>query len=440
MSARANSRRIRRDESGIAAVWTAVILLFLIGATALAIDTSEFFQNARSQQRAVDLACLAGAAELPGDPSMAVEKAADFARPNQPGLHLIAPGIPTTVIGNVSTWRTGDFVLEVETPAQYNGTADANVMRVSLTHEAPTRFGKVFGAESTGIRQQATCLVISGGNGGYAIFASSTTCNNTVDWSGSTTHVTGGVHTNNDLHVGGQTNVIDGQTTFLTTIDAPVDKITFIPDINNPTQLGGPLTYSDIGVDYQIEDYQPGGDRAVAAGSDYHFAGSDKIDMGWLTSRGLWNDTTKTLADGIYYTEDDIDLSASEINGKVTLVSLDGVISLSGSEHHLTPWDFNDPADPDDDQDALLMFSNRLKSGGASACNTAVIKLAGSEHDWAGTIFAPRGLIEMSGSNNTTLNGSLIGYSVKLNGSQLNINYDTDSNAGTPQIKLVAGT
>ena len=150
-------RRMGADETGIAAVWTAVILLFLIGAAALAIDTSEFFQQARSQQRAVDLACLAGAAELPSDPALAVEKAADFARPNQRGLNMITPGTPTTVVGNVSTWITGDFVLEVETPAEYNGVPSASIMRVSLSQEAPTRFGKVLGADSTGIVQEAFC-------------------------------------------------------------------------------------------------------------------------------------------------------------------------------------------------------------------------------------------------------------------------------------------
>lgn len=150
-------RRIGADETGIAAVWTAVILLFLLGATALAVDTSEFFQQARSQQRAVDLACLAGAAELPSDPAMAVQKAADFARPNQRGLNTITPGTPTTKVGNVSTWITGDFVLEVETPAVYNGVPSASIMRVSLRQEAPTRFGKVLGADSTGILQEAYC-------------------------------------------------------------------------------------------------------------------------------------------------------------------------------------------------------------------------------------------------------------------------------------------
>ena len=150
-------RRLPTDEAGVAAVWTAIVLLFLLGATALAVDTSEFFQKARSQQRAVDLACLAGAAELPGDPTMAVQKAADFVRPNQPGLNAISPTTPNTVIGNTSTWVTGDFILEIETPAQYNGSPSGAVMRVSLQQEAPTRFGKVLGAESTAILQEAYC-------------------------------------------------------------------------------------------------------------------------------------------------------------------------------------------------------------------------------------------------------------------------------------------
>lgn len=157
MKSRGARQAIHIDDSGIAAVWTAVILLFLIGATALALDTSEFFQQARSQQRAVDLACLAGAAELPSDPALAVEKAADFVRPNQPGLNMITPAVPTTVVGNVSTWITGNFVLEVETPAVYNGVSSAAIMRVGLRQEAPTRFGKALGADSTGIMQEAYC-------------------------------------------------------------------------------------------------------------------------------------------------------------------------------------------------------------------------------------------------------------------------------------------
>jgi Flp pilus assembly protein TadG len=55
----------RRRESGVTAVWTAGVMLFLLGAAALAIDLSGMFQQARAEQRAADLACLAGVWELP---------------------------------------------------------------------------------------------------------------------------------------------------------------------------------------------------------------------------------------------------------------------------------------------------------------------------------------------------------------------------------------
>ena len=154
--------RFHTDESGIAALWTAIVLLFLLGATALAVDTSEFFQQARSQQRAVDLACLAGAAELPGDPAMAVQKAADFVRPNQRGLMAISPTSPTTIVGNTSTWMTGNFVLEMETPAAVQRVPSGAIMRVTLRQQAPTRFGKVLGADSTEILQDAYCGAFTG--------------------------------------------------------------------------------------------------------------------------------------------------------------------------------------------------------------------------------------------------------------------------------------
>lgn len=64
-----------RRQDGYAALLAAAALLFLMGSAALAVDTSMFFQQARSEQRVADLACLAGAIELPESPGTAVEKA-----------------------------------------------------------------------------------------------------------------------------------------------------------------------------------------------------------------------------------------------------------------------------------------------------------------------------------------------------------------------------
>lgn len=52
---------------------------------------------------------------------------------------------------------------------------------------------------------------------------------------------------------------------------------------------------------------------------------------------------------------------------------------------------------------------------------------SGSDSEWNGIVWAPGGLIEMSGSmNETTLEGTLIGWAVRLNGSNLTIAYQAD--------------
>ena len=62
--------------------------------------------------------------------------------------------------------------------------------------------------------------------------------------------------------------------------------------------------------------------------------------------------------------------------------------------------------------------------------------MSGSTNSWEGVIYAPDGMIEMSGSSNTTLTGSLIGYTVKANGSDLRIQADPDLFPGDPVTRI----
>ncbi len=64
------------------------------------------------------------------------------------------------------------------------------------------------------------------------------------------------------------------------------------------------------------------------------------------------------------------------------------------------------------------------------------VLLDGSNQDWSGIIYGPNGLIELSGSSNTALTGSLIGYSVRLNGSDLTIIADPSLFPGDPFVAL----
>lgn len=406
-------RRSLTGEQGAVVVLVAIVALVLFGFVALALDGGLLFGERRDVQNTADHAALNAA-------------------------WAACQGTDPVAAGLASAARNGfdnDAVTNMVTINDLGGGVYEAVVRSTFD----AAFSQTIGHEKLRVAARAVAQCEGGGAGGYAIFAGSTTCQNTIDWSGSNTQVLGGVHTNNDLHVGGQSNTIVGSTTYISTVDAPPGKITYHPPPPaNPTQLANPPSFpghadSRYPVDFAVAWYEPTGTRAVpaAAAGEYHNAANQKIDMGWLEAHGLWNDVTNTVKPGLYYTEADIDLSASDITGdRVTFVSGGGVISLSGSSHNLTPWD----------PDGLLVFSNRQDSPNPNSqanCNVAVVKLAGSTHLWNGIIYAPRGLIEMSGSVNTTLNGSLTGLTVRLNGSVLNVAYDQDYGGGQPTLRLL---
>jgi hypothetical protein len=167
----------------------------------------------------------------------------------------------------------------------------------------------------------------------------------------------------------------------------------------------------------------------------------DLADANGTTSSNDTLFTTKVTSvtkDGVYYTTstEGMDISASAGVRKVVLVAPNGPIKVSGSSVSWT-------AITDAEIDALpgmgsganlalnlprpgvLMLSNFQQSG-IEKCDKYTIAVSGSSSDWNGILWAPGGLIEMSGSSNIASNGSLIGWAVRLNGSDLVIRYDAN--------------
>lgn len=150
-----------QPEKGATAVLVAAMLFFLMGAAALAVDVSDFYQDARTAQTTADLACLAGVAELPDDPNLAINTAAVYAQRNWPGMS----GATLTISGNQGTLVDGNGNA-VLFEAGYDG--DDEKMRVAVTEISGTSFGRVLGAESVTIGQEAFCrkaVEISAGGG-----------------------------------------------------------------------------------------------------------------------------------------------------------------------------------------------------------------------------------------------------------------------------------
>ena len=153
----------KRDD-GYVAILTALVLLFLLGAAALAVDGSMFFQQARAEQRVADLACLAGAQELPEQPGTAVSKAAAFLAPNHPDLSAIDPAVPDsgTPAAGVNVYTLDAFTVTIETPVLGNPTR----MLVTVNQNRATHFARAIGATAVDIRQSALCEVGSSIGGG----------------------------------------------------------------------------------------------------------------------------------------------------------------------------------------------------------------------------------------------------------------------------------
>jgi len=137
-------------ERGAVAPFVAGSLMTLILAAAWAVDVSGFYAGLRGDQTIADLACLAGAAELPESPAAAVLAASDLTRVNwddMAGAQLVTSGTEGSMMspsGERVTFNAG-----------WNG--DTNSFRVTVSDISQTSFGKVAGIHDVTLRQEAVC-------------------------------------------------------------------------------------------------------------------------------------------------------------------------------------------------------------------------------------------------------------------------------------------
>ena len=191
------------------------------------------------------------------------------------------------------------------------------------------------------------------------------------------------------VEISGSNNTITGLTEYVTGIEVSGSN-----NVYTPTQS----SVLPLPVEYHIEDYKPGGAAAEAAREEgrYHYVSGD-----------LRVSDSGEVLDGLYYVTGDVNLSGSELSGEVTIVA-QGRIHASGSNHSFTAYSGD------------LLFFSQEGYGGQKGCSKAVIKVAGSGMVWDGVMYAPEGLMEVAGRN-STLKGRLIGGSLKLSGSNLEI-------------------
>lgn len=374
-------------------------LLAILGIAALALDGGNVYRERGHLQNAADSAAMAAAYEACTG-----------------GLNPVGVGTSiATANGYVDNGTTVSVVVAPE----------ASFWRATIGAGNETFFGRLFGLGRLDTSATALAGCSLGGANGYAIFAGSTNCGDiTLDWPGSNTAVKGKVHSNDQVKVGGSGNSVTGDATLV-----------------DPGGTPGAIPWSTDGVvgwpvSYDILDFlrlAQGGNGSVeaatlAAGDIYVYV-PGKLDLGDYAVGGV-------IPDGVYVAGQELVVSDSNLSGNVTLVSAPtssngdkGTIDFSGSDLHLTPY-----------WKGLLAFSDGRMNDTATSLDNCVfpaVKMAGSNTTWEGVVYAPRGMIEYSGSSNSTVNGSLIGNTVKLNGSDLNIAYEDFPGGGVPLTTLI---
>ena len=117
-----------REESGQVLVFLAVILTGVVGMAALVVDAGSWYQAQRKLQTAADAAALAGAQELPLEPSDAKTIAEQYAQHNYAGIP--APAVTFPDAGTINV------VAEAETPGIFAPVISATFDFVTVHAEA----------------------------------------------------------------------------------------------------------------------------------------------------------------------------------------------------------------------------------------------------------------------------------------------------------------
>ncbi len=171
-------------QKGQVMVLFALLLPVFIGILGLGIDSAHIFNARRDMQSAADLAALAGASQLPGDPGAAQSIAAGIAADN---------GFSG---GNVSV------------TAPFNG--DDGQIEVVVSEEVGLFFMPALGIPNVTIT--ARSVASHEINAGTAVMAKKDyhCWNGTVTWSGSNITVDGSVHSNGGLTLSGNGNTVTG--------------------------------------------------------------------------------------------------------------------------------------------------------------------------------------------------------------------------------------
>jgi len=385
--------RATRADRGQALAILGMFMIVLTALVGLGVDGGSLYLNRRGMQNAADAAALAGARVLAaGDNSGADIRAAIE---TYAGKNYV-----TTPAQNVTAYYTDDTGARVGAVTA-SGTAPATAIGVEViaTRQAPTSFLSILGINSLQAKALAGARAkpAAGSGPGYGIFAidpNQHRGSKVIDWTGTSWTVSGTVHSNSDVDMSGSSNTVNGSIEDVTGANPTglKNKATLTPSTNNPVQS----TVLPDPVNKTPADYYQG----TTSTATYHYVNGSTNLSSYVTNG--------VLQPGVYYVNGNINFAtglSTTVASTVTLVAT-GSLNISSPTMNFVPY-----------SDGITFFADITTS------NTG-LNISGSNGTWNGIAYAPHSRLNYSGSSNVSANGSLVGYTIQLSGSNGRLAYD----------------
>jgi len=364
-----------RHEAGQTIVLFAILLPLFLGLGAIAVDVGYWYVVKKTAQDAADAAALAAARELQ-DCAAAELVGHDYGERNMP-----------------------DSTVEVNC-----GTAgvDPGKVEVTVTAQADTFFGRLFGVLDVTVTQRAVAERLNG-PGNLAIFSYSGDCFDGLEFDAENVSINGLVHSNGQFRISrGPFWAADG------TFD--VERCAASRDLNAVSVFGD------------------GPDDLPRQGSHEEWpAWFGPADFGWFsgcTYRGTTVEITAvavvitgpdqiiphngTIAAGVYCATESFAITGDGVHGRIT--ALAPVISVNANSSELRPYSGANVlffAVPDGD-------FNPENDGPECSSAASDMLLNGAGHRWKGVVFSPCGRVVINVSGAQSLEGTILANQVRV--------------------------
>lgn len=402
-------------ESGQAIVLIAIVMIGLIGMLGLAIDGGGLFFLQRDAQNATDATVLAASYAIctKGDPVTA-------------GL--------TEMRKNGFIHNGGTVKITINHPPKSGAkVGHSNYVEVILNAHKPSYFIHLLYREPLQVTVYAVgnCYPPFDPRSVPGLWAGSTTCNDTVNWTGSSGNITGGLFSNNQIKFKGSNIIVGGgEVEAVGDIDdggkvhytPPVQPEEGVPQMSDPLML-------DIGL------YAPGGEVASIVPTGYYHAIPRLETTGWKANNLIWDPVNGTVLEGLYFIEGDVSVgNGVKVGPKGVTIVATGEIKFSGKPSDPSPTTpvkyyegIMNPTAKGYQYPGLIFYANKI----GEKCGNNAVSISEPDGYYKGIIYVPRSGVNVSGSSIRFI-GTILAQTIDYSGSNGTLEYDPSLLPGRP--------